>query len=122
MMGVGGAGIPRQVAFVKECCSPSIAQEITSKSIHALACNRNGEEGFEAVESDFLFAFVAAKKPRQIFQVGCGVSMAVCLLAAEYVNYTPEVTCIEPYPTNYLLQLFRVSYRGSVNPSPLGDG
>ena len=47
---------------------------------------------------------MATKRPKQIFQIGCGVSTAVCLLAAEYAGYTPEVICVEPYPTNYLVQ------------------
>jgi len=104
MMGVSGADIHSQLNFVKECCPPPIIEEIKTKDIHARASKRNGEEGFGPVEADFLYAFVATKRPKQIFQIGCGVSTAVCLLAAEYAGYTPEVICVEPYPTSYLVQ------------------
>jgi len=65
---------------------------------------QNGEEGFGQIEAEFLYAFVAAKKPSQIFQIGCGVSTAVCLSAAEDAAYSPEVLCVEPYPTQYLVR------------------
>ncbi len=103
MMGVGGVDTQSQLNFVKECCPPPIIEEIKTKNIHAGASKINGEEGFGPVEADFLFAFVATRRPKQIFQIGCGVSTAVCLLAAEYAVYTPEVICVEPYPTNYLI-------------------
>ena len=59
--------------------------------------------GFGSVEADFLYAFVASKRPKQIFQIGCGVSTAVCLAAAADASYTPQVSCVEPYPTPYLV-------------------
>ena len=104
MEGVDGAEIASQLAFVRECCSPELIREIQSRRIHAEASERNGEPGFGPVEADFLFAFVAREKPPQIFQIGCGVSTAVCLAAAEYVGYSPEILCLEPYPTDFLLR------------------
>ncbi len=104
MMGVSGSDTQSQLNFVKECCPPPIIEEIKTKDIHADASKRNGQEGFGPIEADFLYAFVVAKRPKQIFQIGCGVSTAVCLLAAEYAGYTPEVICVEPYPTNFLVQ------------------
>lgn len=104
MMAVAGADSQSQLNFVKECCPPPIIEEIKTKNIHIQASKRNGEEGFGAIEADFLYAFVATKRPKQIFQIGCGVSTSVCLLAAEYSNYTPEIICVEPYPTNYLVE------------------
>ena len=107
MLGVGGAETDAQFRFVRECCSPSIVKIIRTNHIHAEASRRNGEEGFGPVEADFLYAVVAAKRPKQIFQIGCGVSTAVCLMAAEYAGYIPEVICVEPYPTTYLVQQAR---------------
>jgi hypothetical protein len=103
MIGVSGADLHGQLLFVKECCTPSIIKEIKMKNIYDCASKKNGTDGFGPVEADFLFAFVTTKKPKQIFQIGCGVSTAVCLLAAEYARYTPEVICVEPYPTDYLI-------------------
>ena len=104
MLGVGGADLQSQLSFVKQCCTPLVIQEIKMKNIHAHASKKNGAEGFGPIEADFLYAFVATKKPKQIFQIGCGVSTDVCLLEAEYANYVPEVICVEPYPTKYLVQ------------------
>ena len=104
MAAINGIDIPSQFEFVQECCSPKIVEELELGHIHKDAINANGEVGFGPTEADFLFAFVATKKPQQIFQIGCGVSTAVCLLAAKYVGYVPEIICLEPYPTKYLLE------------------
>ncbi len=102
MIGINGADTQSQLDFVKKCCSPSIVEALKAHEIHKLASERNGESGFGPVEADFLYAFVATLKPRQLFQIGCGVSTAVCLMAAENAGYTPEVICVEPYPTDFL--------------------
>jgi hypothetical protein len=104
MIGVSGADIPSQLDFVRECCTAETIAAIRRQNIHQAASLSNGEEGFGVIEADFLYAFVATKRPRQIFQIGCGVSTAVCLLAARDVGYTPEIICVEPYPTDYLLR------------------
>ncbi|MEX2142613.1 MAG: class I SAM-dependent methyltransferase [Pirellulales bacterium] len=104
MIGVAGADIQSQLDFVQECCPAETIAAIRRRNIHEAASRSNGEEGFGVIEADFLYAFVAAKQPRQIFQIGCGVSTAVCLLAAQDVGYTPEIICVEPYPTDYLLR------------------
>ena len=104
MTGIPGADVESQIVFLNECCPPPMTEEIKAKNIHSHASRKNGEGGFGPIEADFLYAFVAAKKPKQIFQIGCGVSTAVCLLAARSSGYTPEVICVEPYPTNYLIR------------------
>jgi hypothetical protein len=37
-----------------------------------------------------------------VTQIGCGVSTAIVLNAAEHARYEPEVTCLEPYPSGWL--------------------
>jgi hypothetical protein len=54
-----------------------------------------------------LYAFVRSHRPAQILQVGCGVSTAICLAAAADAGYEVRITCIDPYPTDYLLRLER---------------
>jgi hypothetical protein len=103
MIGVEGADALSQIAFVRECCTPAIVERLGNSRVHEQASQRNGESGFGVIEADFLFAFVAAKKPKQIFQIGCGVSTAVCLLAADHAGYVPEIICVEPYPTYFLV-------------------
>ena len=60
------------------------------------------DEGYGEVEADFLYCFVRSVRPKRIVQIGCEVSTAVCLLAANDEGYAPEITCIEPYPTEFL--------------------
>jgi hypothetical protein len=103
MRGVAGQEIESQLQFVKECCAAPIIERLRIQQVHASACAKNGVDGFGPVEADFLYALVTTKKPKQIFQIGCGVSTAVCLLAAEHASYCPELICVEPYPTPYLV-------------------
>ena len=102
MTGVSGTDPAAQLAFVGECCPPDMVEELTSADVYAAAVAKNGEEGFGPVEADFLYAFLTARKPTQIFQIGCGVSTAVCQAAAQRSGYRPDLICLEPYPTDFL--------------------
>lgn len=104
LSGVRGADVESQVRFLEQCCPQSMTKNLARHDIHGWACRRNGEEGFGPVEAAFLYAFVSNQKPGEIFQIGCGVSTAICLLAAEDAGYTPKVTCVDPYPTKYLTE------------------
>lgn len=105
MAGVEGADIEGQLAFVRDVCPPALVERMRTGEIHRHASEENGETGYGPIEADFLYAFVRSKQPRQIFQIGCGVSTALCLMAAEDAGYTPEIICVEPYPTEYLKRL-----------------
>jgi predicted O-methyltransferase YrrM len=102
MIGVAGAEIERQLAVVAQICNNVVVQELRTARVWETAVKRNGEEGYGPAEADFLYAFIVTRRPAQIFQIGCGVSTAVCLQAAERTGYTPEIICIEPYPTRFL--------------------
>jgi hypothetical protein len=104
MTGIAGISIQQQLEFVSECCPPQLSAAIQSKNILANGCERNGATGYGVIEADFLYAFVSTKKPKQIFQIGCGVSTAICLLAAKDAGYQPEIICVEPYPTPFLVR------------------
>jgi len=91
-----------QLAWVDEC-TKEFRAGLKGFQIHKQAVAMNGsDEGYGPVEADFLYCFVRAMKPAQIVQVGCGVSTAVCLLAATDAGYSPRIVCIEPYPTEFL--------------------
>jgi predicted O-methyltransferase YrrM len=107
MIGVAGADIGDQVEFLRGIIPAGVAGATPDEALHRRACAENGEPGYGPVEAGVLHAFVRATRPRQILQVGCGVSTALCLMAAEAAGYTPEITCIEPYPTDYLRRLAR---------------
>lgn len=101
---IAGADIPSQLAFAA-ACAQDLQSSLAATPIHRRACEMNGlPEGFGEIEADFLYCFVRSRKPPQIVQVGCGVSTAVCILAAADTGYKPEIICIEPYPTDFLVQ------------------
>jgi predicted O-methyltransferase YrrM len=91
-----------QVAWVDDC-TKKFRASLRNFEIHKAAVKMNGsDEGYGEVEADFLYCFVRAMRPAQIVQIGCGVSTAVCLLAARDEGYAPRIVCIEPYPTAFL--------------------
>jgi len=95
----------KQLANLKSWFNSSVQEKILHLSIHEEAFKKNGEPGYGPVEAEVLFAYVASRQPAQIFQIGCGVSTAVCLLAAEFAGYKPAITCVEPYPTQFLREM-----------------
>jgi hypothetical protein len=104
MIGVAGADIESQMAFVRECCRPPLPERLKMGGIYQYACRENGETGYGPMEAEFLFCYITTKRPGRIVQVGCGVSTAVILLAAKEAGYQPQVICIEPFPTRYLIR------------------
>jgi predicted O-methyltransferase YrrM len=108
MMGVRGTGIPAQLQFVRDATAPyqdKLASFEHSSPGHPyrLAAERNGEMGYGPTEAEFLYCFIRRFKPARIVQVGCGVSTALIqIAAAEEPGYTPQITCVEPYPTRFL--------------------
>jgi len=95
-------GIDPQVAWVDNC-TKSYRATLKQFAIHKSAVKMNGsDEGYGEVEADFLYCFIRSQRPRQIVQIGCGVSTAVCLQAARDEGYSPHIVCIEPYPTDFL--------------------
>jgi hypothetical protein len=101
MFGIQG-GIDAQVRWVDHCTG-RYRPSLRNFQIHQNAVRMNGsDEGYGQVEADFLYCFVRSVRPKKIVQIGCGVSTAVCLIAAADEGYSPEITCIEPYPTDFL--------------------
>lgn len=101
---IAGSDLQSQQAFVA-FCTEGLAPSMTSTSLHQRACQTNNlSEGFGPIEADFLYCFVRTQKPLRIVQIGCGVSTAICIIAAADAGYQPEIICIEPYPTPFLVQ------------------
>jgi hypothetical protein len=102
MLGVRGTDPNEQLAFVRSVMTEDMRCRVARGDIYTEACRRNGEAGYGLVEADFLFAYVATRRPGRIVQIGCGVSTALCLAAAAEVGYRPAVVCVEPYPNAFL--------------------
>ncbi len=104
MLGVAGSDTGSQLALLRECCLP-LQERLRRSNIHEHGCRENGEGGYGAIDAEFLYCFIAAKRPDRIVQVGAGVSTAVILLAADEAHYRPRVVCVDPFPTPYLKRL-----------------
>jgi Methyltransferase domain len=102
MYGVRGVDVDRQLSFVHDCITDPMRAIVLQEDIYNTACEENGATGFGQVEAEFLFCFAARHRPQKIIQVGAGVSTAVLLHAARTFDYRPAITCIDPYPTQYL--------------------
>ena len=101
MQGIRG-DIVEQIAWVDRC-TKDYRTILGNFEVHRKAVAMNGSnQGYGEVEADFLYCFIRAIRPMRIVQVGCGVSTAVCLLAAKDEGYAPTIICIEPYPTEFL--------------------
>jgi predicted O-methyltransferase YrrM len=102
MVGVKGIDIDEQLATAKEFCPPEARERLRTFEIHNHAIAENQENGYGPIEAEFLYGFIAARRPRRVVQVGAGVSTAVILRSAADAGYNVEVTCVDPYPSNYL--------------------
>jgi hypothetical protein len=101
MRGISGA-VDSQFAWVDEC-TRAYRTNLKRFEVYQTGVRMNGsDQGYGEVEADLLYCFVRSHRPRRIVQIGCGVSTAVCLLAARDEGYLPQITCIEPYPTAFL--------------------
>jgi Methyltransferase domain len=103
MTGIIGKEIEPQVEFVRDCCQ-DLVDTLAKHDVYEHACAENGEMGFGFVEANFLYCFIRRHHPPRIVQVGCGVSTAVILLASKDAGYQPEITCVDPFPTEFLQQ------------------
>jgi hypothetical protein len=100
MHGITAADSTEQLAMLREIMA-MLDRDPTV--IHAEAIGMAGEEGYGEIEAAVFAAFVMAKRPPVIIQIGCGVSTAVALAAAEAVDgYKPRLVCIDPFPSDFL--------------------
>ncbi len=102
MVSVHGADQGDQERILAECCGEDLVAHLKGRRLYEEACRISGEVGYDPADAEFLFSFIAAKRPASVVQVGCGVSTAVMLLAAEHAGYRPEIVCVEPHPGEFL--------------------
>lgn len=103
MAGVQGSAIGTQTEFAADCITAETSQVLKTRRVHHEAIVQNGSDGgYGEIEAEFLYAFIRRWKPARVVQVGCGVSTAVIIAAGKDANYTPEIICVDPYPTDYL--------------------
>ena len=82
--------------------APELGAQLAELEIYATACDQNGAVGYGPIEADFLYAFACTARPSRVVQIGAGVSTAVLLRAREACGAEIAITCIDPYPTEFL--------------------
>ena len=105
MIGVRGWSAEEQLQFVETAMNEKVRSALTRRDVFAEACAANKATGYGPIEAEFLYAFVREHRPPQIIQVGSGISTFVCLAAAQDAAYEPQITCIDPFPTNFLVDV-----------------
>lgn len=107
MHGIAVNAPDRQIALLDAMITPN-AEPLHKGSILAESIVGGGADGgYGEIEADVLFAFVAANRPKRIVQIGCGVSTAIMLRGAAQADYKPDIVCVEPYPSAYLVDAGR---------------
>ncbi|MEM8872797.1 MAG: class I SAM-dependent methyltransferase [Planctomycetota bacterium] len=96
MVGVAGADLDGQVERLRSW------GDHDPGDVWQDACDDNGEPGYVQTDADALWNFLAHHRPSQVTQIGCGVSTALMLRCAERFGFDCAITCIEPYPTDFL--------------------
>ncbi len=102
MHGIGQRDLDGQLALLGEWLGPH-KEILQTRSIHREGFVGGGSDGgYGEIEAEVLYGFVATTKSGRITQVGCGVSTAIALAAAERASYKPDIVCLEPYPSAWL--------------------
>lgn len=102
MCGIRGADLDEQLRFVQDCVTDPARAALARENIYSDACKANGAAGYGEIEAEVLCCFAARHRPAKIVQIGAGVSTAVLLRAGKFFDYHPEITCIDPFPTEFL--------------------
>jgi hypothetical protein len=97
--------IDEQCRNLREVCQPFEA-EFQGNRTYLEGVAAGWGPGFGYIEAQALHAFIRHFKPRQIIEVGCGVTTH-CMLGAMKLNETENainsaITSIEPYPSDRL--------------------
>lgn len=102
MIGVRGAGIDEQVAFLDACFPDPVLRQLAARSVYAEAIDRCGAAGYGPIEAEVLYAFVATHRPKKVVQVGAGLTTALLLAVADDFDLDMEIVCIDPFPGPFL--------------------
>jgi hypothetical protein len=103
MRDVQGWNVDEQLAFVATAMNDETKAALAARDVFDEACKTNGATGYSPVDGEFLYAFIRQHRPARVVQVGCGISTAICLAAARDVGHQIHITCVDPYPTQFLL-------------------
>ncbi|WP_156721011.1 class I SAM-dependent methyltransferase [Mycobacterium sp. Root135] len=108
LRGIRGTDVGEQLEWLENICAPSLTATLPALRLHQRAAVANGAVGYGPVESDLLYCLIRRLAPRRLVQIGAGASTWVALKAAEDAGIDIEITCVDPYPTNFLTAMDRV--------------
>src|SRR5271156_2244551 len=111
LVGVAGTDMDHQLRWLREICPPELALTLPSLELQTRAAEANGALGYGPIEADLLYCFIRKQAPHRMIQVGAGASTWVALQAAQDADNNIDITCVDPFPTEYLKQL---SANGSI--------
>ncbi len=101
--------LERQIKNLFNTCEEYKEEYIGAKNYKYATENKFGP-GYGFIESQALHSIIRKFKPKRVIEVGSGVS-TYCILEAIKLNLKDnnenqtEVTCIEPFPSNALLEM-----------------
>jgi predicted O-methyltransferase YrrM len=105
LVGVAGTDVEKQLSWLREICPPDLASTLPTLHLWEESGKANGAMGFGPIESDILYCLVRNRKPRRMIQVGAGASTWTALKAAQDAGSQIDITCVDPFPTDFLRQL-----------------
>lgn len=93
--------LQEQFVWLEATCGPFLHEVAGLKSYEKIVQNEVGP-GYGPIESQVLHAVIRAKRPKNIVEIGSGVSTAIMLQAIE-ANVREgaegtQITCVEPFP------------------------
>jgi len=107
MRNVQGWSADEQLDFVSAMMSDDTVATLADRDVFAEACAANNAAGYSRIDSELLCAFMRHHRPRRMIQIGCGISTYVCLAAARDTGHEIQITCVDPYPTAFLIEAER---------------
>jgi len=105
LVGVRGADVDDQLNWLWETCTPELAELLPSLKLHERAGAANGAVGYGPVESDILYCLLRSRPPQRMIQIGAGASTWIALQAADDSGTKIEITCVDPFPIDFLHRL-----------------
>lgn len=107
LAGLSGFDRDRQLDTLRSWLPDDVRSRIGGRSLRDEASRENGAVGYGPTEATLLYAFAASQRPRRVVQIGAGVSTGVLLAAAREGGHDIDITCVDPFPTDYLVRLDR---------------
>jgi len=101
-----------QIEWLDQVCRPYYHEVVGLRLFEEITASGVGA-GFGPIESQVLHCFIRAKAPRQVIEIGSGVS-TMCMLHAISINQKEsretEVTCIEPFPKEAFRSITNITH------------